>query len=507
MSQKIRTRIAPSPTGDPHVGTAYMALFNYIYAKHYEGDFILRIEDTDQNRSRPEYEKAIIDSLKWAKLKWDEGVDVGGEHGPYRQSERTEIYRKYCNILLEKKLAYKCFATQDELKAMRAVLAQKGQRGGYDGRYRNLSAEEIAEKESQGVPYVVRLKVPLSGECTFIDGARGQITTPCADIDDQILMKSDGFPTYHLANVVDDHLMKINVVIRGEEWIASTPKHILLYEAFGWEPPKFIHMPLLLDTNGKKLSKRKNPTSIEYYKDQGYLQNAFVNFMTLMGYSMPGDKELYSLDEIIKSFDIKRIGTSGAIFDRKKLNWINQHYIINDVPVTNLWNEIQQWGLNEEFMQQLMPLAHTRIKTFADFFQLFDFFFLDYPTLSEKILCPKNLTTEASAMIIQTLIWILEEKQDWSRFGLESASQDLAKLFSVNHKKIIIPIIYAVLTGKLQGPPLYDSFQLLKKHRVRARLLHALQYLDSLSNKKLTILKAAYDKKECAHLIKVKAIS
>ena len=230
----VRVRIAPSPTGDPHVGTAYMALFNLIFAKRYNGTFILRIEDTDQTRSRPEYETNIYKALQWAGIKWDEGPDVGGPFGPYRQSERTAIYQKHCQDLLDAGKAYKCFATPEELAEMREMASKLGHRVGYDRRYRNLSPAEVAEREKAGQPYVIRLKVPLTGECVFEDGIKGRITYPWSDIDDQVLLKSDGFPTYHLANVVDDHLMEISHVIRGDEWISSTPKHILLYESFGW---------------------------------------------------------------------------------------------------------------------------------------------------------------------------------------------------------------------------------------------------------------------------------
>jgi len=315
---KPRVRIAPSPTGDPHVGTVYIALFNWIFAKHFGGEFILRIEDTDQSRSKPQYETNIYESLKWCNLSWKEGPDVGGPYAPYRQSERKSIYQKHVQILLDNGHAYKCFATEEELAEMREIARKTGKRIGYDRRYRNLTAEEIAEREKKNEPFVVRLKIPLQGECVYQDQIKGRVTCPWSDVDDQILLKSDGHPTYHLANVVDDYLMKITHVIRGDEWMSSTPKHVYLYECFGWEVPKFYHMPLLLGSDGKKLSKRKNPTSVFFFRDSGYLPEALVNFLTHMGYSMPNDQEIYSTDEIIKAFDPKRIGTSGAFFDMKK---------------------------------------------------------------------------------------------------------------------------------------------------------------------------------------------
>lgn len=497
----VRVRIAPSPTGDPHVGTAYIALFNLIFARHFKGKFILRIEDTDQSRSKPEYETNILEALKWCKIEWDEGPDIGGEYGPYRQSERTEIYRKYANELIEKGKAYKCFATAEELAEMREVARIQGKRIGYDRRYRNLTPEEVKQREDEGQSYVVRLKIPLKGECVYEDQIKGRITAPWADVDDQILLKSDGFPTYHLANVVDDYLMKITHVIRGDEWMTSTPKHIYLYEAFGWEPPVFMHMPLLLGADSKKLSKRKNPTSIFYFRDSGYLREALVNFLTLMGYSMPGDKEVYDLEEIIKEFDPKRIGVSGAFFDVQKLQWINQKRIIETISENELWDRLKEWQFNDEFMKRLMPLAHTRIKTFGEFFDLCDFFFINDLKITPEMLCAKNTAPETIALLLQTLIWELDEKGSWDGAALEAASREAQDMFGLHHKKIIIPALFGSIMGKLKGPPLFDSVTLLGKDRVRVRLMKAIEVLGGISNKKLSQLKKGWEGKDCKALV------
>lgn len=497
----VRVRIAPSPTGDPHVGTAYIALFNLIFARHFSGKFILRIEDTDRTRSRYEYEKNIFDALSWANIHWDEGPDIGGPYGPYRQSERTEIYQKYCQVLLDLGKAYKCFATAEELAEMREMASKLGTRLGYDRRYRNLSAEEVAAREAAGQPFVIRLKVPLTGECVYEDGIRGRVTFPWADIDDQVLLKSDGFPTYHLANVVDDYLMKISHVIRGDEWMSSTPKHILLYESFGWQPPVFMHMPLLLGRDGKKLSKRRNPTSIFYYRDSGYLKEAFVNFLTLMGYSMPGDKEVYSLEEIIKEFDPKRIGVSGAYFDVLKLDWINQQYLINSIGQEGLWERMKEWLYNDAFMLKLMPLVHTRMKSFGEFMELCSFFFVNHFPLTEELLCPSNQPKEKVAMMLQTLIWSMDEQENWKRSGVEKAVHETATAFDVHLKKVIISLLYVAITGKRQGPPLFDSIELLGKDRSRARLLKAIEFLGGISNKKMDLLTKAWAKKDCKELV------
>ena len=498
MTKTVRTRIAPSPTGDPHVGTAYMALFNLIFARHHRGEFVLRIEDTDQKRSRPEYERRIFDALKWLDISWDEGPDIGGSYGPYRQSDRTQIYRKMCDQLLEAGKAYKCFATAEELRQMREVSAKLGKKSGYDRRYRNLSPKEIQQREAQNQPFTIRLKVPLTGECVYDDEIKGRVTVPWADVDDQVLLKSDGYPTYHLANVVDDYLMKITHIIRGDEWMSSTPKHILLYEVFGWEKPKFMHLPLLLGADGKKLSKRRSPTSIFYYEDSGYLPSAFVNFLTLMGYSMEKDREIYSLDEIIADFSVDRMGVSGAFFDCKKLDWLNQQYLIHSISEEELWPALQKWAFPKEKVERLMPMVHTRIKTFGEFIELCGFLFVNHIAYDLALLCPKSIEKEKSAAILQIMIWSMESQEDWSRGGFEKASHVVADFFSVHHKKIVMKILFTALTGKQQGPPLFDSVDLLGKDRTRARLLKAIEVLGGLSNKKLSLLAKAWEQKNSA---------
>lgn len=489
---EVRVRIAPSPTGDPHVGTAYMALFNLIFARHHGGKFILRIEDTDRKRSRPEYEENIFKALRWCGIEWDEGPDIGGPYGPYRQSERSDIYKEYCMKLVQEGKAYKCFATAEELAEMREV----GSRQGYDRRYRNLSEAEVRAREEEGQPYTIRLKVPLTGECVFHDAIKGRIVYPWADIDDQVLLKSDGFPTYHLGVVVDDHLMKISHVIRGDEWISSTPKHILLYQCFGWEPPVFIHMPLLLGTDGRKLSKRRNPTSIFYYRDTGYLREAFINFLTLMGYSMPDDKEIYTIEDIIKNFDVSRIGVSGAVFDQRKLDWLNQQYIVHNIPQDQLLNRLREWRYGDDFMSKLMPLAHTRIRNFSDFMALCDFFFINELPLTQQLFTPSGIDLEKSASILQAYIWSLEAKEDWGRDTMFESSKEIAKLFGVNHKKVIMPLLFGSIMGRTQGPPLFDSAEILGKDLCRVRFLRAIEFCGGISNRKNDELKKLWDSRE-----------
>ncbi len=498
----VRVRIAPSPTGDPHVGTAYMALFNLIFARHFNGKFILRIEDTDRTRSRPEYEENIYKALSWAGIQWDEGPDIGGPCAPYRQSERTEIYQKHVYDLLAQGKAYKCFATAQELQEMREIAQKTGNKQGYDRRYRNLSESEIQEREAAGQPFVIRLKVPMTGECVFHDAIKGRIAFPWADIDDQVLLKSDGFPTYHLANVVDDHLMGITHVIRGDEWISSTPKHVYLYEAFGWTPPVFMHMPLLLGRDGKKLSKRKNPTSIFYYRDSGYLPEAFVNFLTLMGYSMADGRETYSLEDIIAEFKPDRIGVSGAVFDIQKLDWLNQHYVIQNVPQEKLWDRLKQWSFNDEFMQRVMPLCHSRMKNFGEFMELADFLFINKMRYTSDLFQvdlgggSNPILPSQAAGILQAMIWSMDEHENWMASGVNQSSREVAERFGVNHKKVVMPLLFASLMAKRQGLPLFDSAELLGKDRVRVRLLQSIEFLGGLSSKKIDALKKGWDRKE-----------
>jgi glutamyl-tRNA synthetase len=295
--------------------------------------------------------------------------------------------------------------------------------------------------------------------------------------------------------------MQISHVIRGDEWMSSTPKHILLYQSFGWIPPTFMHMPLLLGKDGKKLSKRKNPTSIFYYRDSGYLPEAFTNFLTLMGYSMQGDREIYSFEDIVKEFDAKRIGVSGAIFDVQKLDWLNQQYIIKNIPADKLWDRIREWSFNDDFMQKLMPLCHERIKTFGDFMEIFDFLFINNLRYTTELFQAKDLTSEQSCYLLQALIWRLDELENWAGIGLNQASREVAEVFGVHHKKVIMPLLFASLMGKTQGPPLFDSVTLLGKDRTRARLLRSIEFLGGVSNKKIQVLKKNWEERNCQPLM------
>ena len=323
MTDTVRTRIAPSPTGDPHVGTAYVALFNLAMARHHGGRFVLRIEDTDRQRSNPFSERMIFESLRWLGLEWDEGPEVGGEHGPYRQSERSEIYRDHAERLVASHDAYPCFCTPERLAELRERQRAEKLQLGYDRHCRGIDPSDAARRCAAGEAHVIRLAMPTEGTLEVRDTLRGAIEFDAAQMDDQVLVKSDGFPTYHLANVVDDHLMAISHVIRAEEWIPSLPKHVRMYEAFGWTQPEFCHLPLLRNADRSKISKRKNPVSITHYRRAGFLPEAMLNYLALMGWTMPDEREEFTLDEFIAAFDLGRISLGGPVFDLDKLTWLN----------------------------------------------------------------------------------------------------------------------------------------------------------------------------------------
>lgn len=479
----VRVRIAPSPTGSPHVGTAYMGLFNYAFAKSLGGHFILRIEDTDQTRSRPEFETGIYNALKWIGLSWDEGPDIGGPHAPYRQSERTDIYRQHASILLNLGTAYRCFCTESRLAEMRERQIREKSGSGYDGHCRNLSENEIQEKLDQNVPFVIRLKVPKTGTCNIHDRLRGEIQYDYSSIDDQILLKSDAFPTYHLANVVDDHLMGITHVIRGEEWLPSTPKHIQLYHAFGWEIPDFIHLPLLLNPDGSKLSKRKNPTSIEYYRDAGFLPEALLNYLGLMSYSRPNQEEKFSLDAFVSDFQMDRVSLGGAIFDLTKLRWLNGRYIRENYTPESLWALVKTWRCHDRMFIDTLKMMQPRMETIGDFVGRIGFLFAPDIEMTPDLLLPKKRAVEEIAPVIQTMIYQLDVIKDWNSAEIESKVKELADFWQWPIRDVTA-ILFGAMTGSRVAPPLFDSMALLGSDLVRRRLHTALGVAGGLGKKK-----------------------
>ena len=424
MAQAVRTRIAPSPTGDPHVGTAYVALFNYALARQSGGQFVLRIEDTDRQRSTRESEAMIFDALRWLGLEWDEGPDVGGPHGPYRQSERSETYTEHAEMLVASGHAYPCFCTRERLEELRAEQKAAKGRFGYDGLCRSVAPDEAARRRAAGEVHVIRLAMPGDGEIVVDDLLRGEVRFEAAQIDDQVLVKSDGYPTYHLANVVDDHLMEISHVIRAEEWISSLPKHVQLYEAFGWEPPVFCHLPLLRNADKSKISKRKNPVSLNYFRRAGFLPEAMLNYLALMGWAMPDEREEFSVAEFVEAFRLEAISLGGPVFDLTKLTWLNGKHI-RDLSPNELLGRLREGLFSDRYLLEVLPLAHERIETLADFFSYADFFFtgdVDYDDAARAKMVMRDRTAAQTAKLFRLLLEdSLDSILDWSAETIEGA--------------------------------------------------------------------------------------
>ncbi|MBZ9559997.1 MULTISPECIES: glutamate--tRNA ligase [unclassified Modicisalibacter] len=478
----VRTRIAPSPTGDPHVGTAYIALFNLCFARQHGGQFILRIEDTDRQRSTDESERMILDSLRWLGLEWDEGPDVGGPHGPYRQSERGDIYAEYARQLLEAGHAFKCYRTSEELDELRERRKAEGLHLALKPADLALPADEQRRREAEGWPYVVRMNVPGEGTCVVEDMLRGEIEVEWAQVDAQILLKSDGMPTYHLANVVDDHLMGITHVLRGEEWINSAPKHKLLYEYFGWEMPALCHMPLLRNPDKSKLSKRKNPTSINYYRRMGFLPQAVTNYLGRMGWSMPDDREKFTLDEMMAHFDIQRVSLGGPVFDLQKLTWLNGVYIREDLDDAALLAALRDWAFNEAYVGQILPQVRPRIETLADVTPLAGHFFSGLPRLDEQSFADVKLERESLVKLLQFLVWRFEGVTRWEKESLLAEVKRLCEYFDLKMKALLAPVFIAI-TGSASSTSVMDAMAILGSDVTRARLRHAIDVLGGVSKK------------------------
>ncbi len=495
----VRTRIAPSPTGDPHVGTAYIALFNLCFARQHGGQFLLRIEDTDQTRSTPESEQAIYDSLRWLGLEWDEGPDVGGPHGPYRQSERGDIYRKYAEELVEKGHAFHCYRTPEELDELRAARQAAGGFSALKPSELKLSDEEVARRKADGMPSVIRMVVPEGeGPCPVDDMLRGTIELDWGQVDAQILLKSDGMPTYHLANVVDDHLMEITHVLRGEEWINSAPKHKLLYEYFGWDMPQLCHLPLLRNPDKSKLSKRKNPTSILYYQRMGFLPEALLNYLGRMGWSMPDEREKFSLKEMEEAFDINRVSLGGPVFDLEKLSWLNGMWIREDFSVEALADRLQEWALNRDTLMAVLPHAQKRMETLSDFAPLSSFLVSGMLPLTKESFAESKLDEDQLKQVLQFALWRLEALRHWDRDDIFNTLKELAGQLDVKLKDFLAPLFIAI-AGTTASFSVMDSMVLLGPDMSRARLRHALNIaVGELGKKQMKKLEKAYQALERA---------
>jgi glutamyl-tRNA synthetase len=475
-----RTRIAPSPTGDPHVGTAYVALFNYALARKSAGQFLLRIEDTDRERSSAPSERMIFEALRWLGLEWDEGPDVGGPRGPYRQSERSALYREHARLLVEKGAAYPCFCAAARLTALREEQkARKAAVMGYDGLCRRLDPAEATRRSAAGEPHVIRLAMPTDDSMLVTDLLRGELRFERPQMDDQVLLKSDGFPTYHLANVIDDHLMEISHVVRAEEWLSSLPKHVQLYRAFGWTPPVFCHLPLLRNADKSKISKRKNPVSLNHYRRAGYLPEAILNFLSLMSYSMPDEREEFTLEEFVASFDLARISLGGPVFDLEKLTWLNGRYL-RRLTTEQMIDRLRGQLLSDAYLGQVIPLCRERVDTLEGFFDYAGFFFegeLTYEEAARKAMVPNGRATTEAAKALKTLVEAqLDPLFEWNPAAIEAALKACASSLGWPAKDLFMSVRLAV-TGRAATPPLFETMAVLGKEICRRRLRRAAEAL------------------------------
>ena len=488
----VRTRIAPSPTGDPHVGTAYVALFNLCFARVHGGEFVLRIEDTDRARSTAASERAILDALRWLGLSWDEGPDVGGDHGPYRQSERMALYGRYAWQLVEAGSAFVCYRTPEELAALREARREAGLSTALKPSELRLPAAEVARREAAGMPYVIRLVVPeAEGSCAIADRLRGTIELDWGMVDAQILLKSDGMPTYHLANVVDDHLMGITHVIRGEEWINSAPKHRLLYDYFGWDMPELCHLPLLRNPDKSKLSKRRHPTSIGYYERMGFLPEALLNYLGRMGWSMPDEREQFSLYEMLAHFDIDRVSLGGPVFDVDKLRWLNGLWLRAMEPHA-LADRLAHWALNRERLLAVLPHAQPRMEVLSDFAPLAGFLVSGMLPLTAADFDGLKADRDTQLRYLQFALWRLEALRDWDRDAIWEALKGLADALELKIRDFLAPLFIAI-AGSSASFSVVDGMALLGPDMSRMRIRHALAILGGVSKKAAKRLEKEYE--------------
>jgi glutamyl-tRNA synthetase len=471
MSVKVRTRFAPSPTGYLHVGGLRTALFNYLFARRHSGKFILRIEDTDRNRYVEGAVEKLIDSLNQVGLSYDEGPGVGGEFGPYVQSERLDIYRDFTQKLLDSGNAYYCFCTPERLEKMREAQVARGETPKYDGACRNLTQMEVAEKISGGIPHVVRLKMPSGGETVVEDLIRGTVVFQNELIDDQVLLKSDGYPTYHLANVVDDHLMGVTHVIRGEEWLLSVPKHIQLYRALGWEPPQMAHLSLLLNSDRSKLSKRQGDVAVEDYLKKGYLPEALINFVALLGWSPGDDREFFSLDELQKEFSLERVNKAGAVFDLTKLNWMNGNYIRRfpeDDLVNFLLPYLKKAGADisdKEKTRKIILAVYKKIEKGIDVYEAAEIFHKDTLKITEAGAL-EVLKQDSARRVLEIFLEKTQSLEVLDMNTFRQAMKEVQNESGLKGSELWQPV-RAALTGMLAGPELPVVIEVFGKDKVR----------------------------------------
>ena len=491
----VRVRYAPSPTGEPHVGNIRTALFNWLFARHEGGAFIVRFEDTDRARYVEGAEQAILESLAWLGLDYDEGPDPAdtsrdiGDYGPYVQSRRVETYRGYAGQLIEAGHAYRCYCTPERLGEVRKDLQSRKLPPKYDRHCRDLPEPERERLVSQGLPGVVRFKTPLAGQTAFHDLVRGDIVFENDTLDDFVLLKSDGFPVYHLANVVDDTLMKITHILRGDEWLSSTPRHVLLYAAFGWEPPAFAHLPMILGPDRSKLSKRHGDTSVLEFRERGFLPEALFNFLALLGWSLDDRTEIIDRDTFVRQFSLDRVLANPAVFNFEKLTWMNGVYIraLTDEELAERTAPYLERALgrpvDRDLLTRIAPLIRERIKLLADAAEMADFFFLegemDY---AAETLLGKKFAGDApgAAAALQAVVERVEGIEPWQHEALEGAIRPLAEELSLKAGDLF-GLIRVAVSGKTVSPPLFETMAVLGRERTLERLASAVRRLQAIT--------------------------
>ena len=482
----VRVRYAPSPTGMPHVGNIRTALFNWLLARHTGGSFIVRIEDTDVSRRIEGATEAILDGLRWLGIDWDEGPDVGGSRGPYLQSERLPLYREAAHSLVAAGGAYRCYCSPERLEDMRAGMkARRESMRSYDRHCRDLSLEEQARYEAQGVTPVIRFKIPLEGQTRFNDLIKGEVAFDNANLDDFVILKSDGYPTYHLASIVDDHAMEISHVLRADEWLSSTPRHILLYAAMGYEPPHFAHLPMILGPDRSKLSKRHGATSITEYREKGYLPQAMLNFLALLGWSLDDRTEIFSRAELVEYFSLERISKTAAIFDKDKLEWMNGTYIrsmsveeFGDALLPFLERDLPGHAARPVapgYVREIAPLVQERLDTLGAAGEYCSFFFVDDLVYDTHLLVGKKLTREGAAAALEAASTSLGDAS-FDAESLENVLRPLAAELALK-TGVLFGLLRVAVTGRTAAPPLFQTMAVLGGERCLKRIDRALERL------------------------------
>ena len=486
-TENVRVRYAPSPTGYPHIGNIRTALFNWLFARRTGGKFIVRIEDTDQSRKVEGAVGQILESLRWLGLDWDEGPEVGGACGSYFQSERLDLYKRYAQQLVDSGHAYRCYCAAERLAQMRTEMAERKESiRTYDRHCRDLSADQQAKLEGQGLVPVVRFKVPLGGQTTFHDVIRGDITFDNGELDDLVLLKSDGYPTYHLANIVDDHTMEISHVMRADEWLSSTPRHVLLYAAFGWTPPLYAHLPMILGPDKSKLSKRHGATALLEYRDEGYLPEAIFNFLALLGWSLDDKTDVISREDLMRHFSLERISRTAAVFDIKKLQWLNGFYIRQLRPAELAERALPYFEkqlppqvkrpLDVGYVGQVVTLQQERAKTLCELPQNSTFFFVEDVEYPVEWLLKGGISRERARDLLSAAASRLDSVVTFDMTSLELPLRSLAEEMSVKSGDLF-GLLRVAVTGRTAAPPLFQTMAVVGKERCLRRIRWAVQRL------------------------------